>query len=137
MMLQYDKPLPQITPESKEFWQGCRRHELLIQKCRRCGTFRHYPRIMCPNCGSWDTEWVKVSGRGKVYSWTITYQPFHPSFAKDIPYASVIVELDEGVRLMTEIVDAKPEELYVGMPVKVTFQDVTKEISLPKFRKAR
>ena len=135
-MSSYDKPLPQITPESKEFWEGCRRHELLIQKCLACGTLRHYPRIMCPNCGSWDTEWVKVSGKGKVYSWAVAHQAFHPGFVKDVPYASGIVELTEGIRLMTNIVDVNPEALYIGMPVEVVFEDVTEEITLPKFRKS-
>jgi len=135
-MLQYDKPLPEITAESKGFWEGCRRHELLIQKCRVCGALRHYPRAMCPNCGSWETEWVKVSGRGKVYSWMVTHRPFHHGFAGDVPYVSVIVELEEGVRLMTEVVDVKPEELYIGMPVEVVFEDVMPEITLPKFKKA-
>jgi hypothetical protein len=92
---------------------------------------------MCPNCGSWDTEWVKVSGKGKVYSWGVTYRAFHPGFAGDIPYASVIVELDEGVRLTTNIVDVTPEGLYIGMPVEVIFEDVTNEITLPMFRRAR
>jgi len=135
-MLRYDKPLPEITPESKGFWEGCRRHELLIQKCRVCGALRHYPRAMCPNCGSWEIEWVKVSGRGKVYSWMVTHRTFHHGFAGDVPYASVIVELEEGVRLMTEVVDVKSEELYIGMPVEVVFEDVTPEITLPKFKKA-
>ena len=132
-MSQYNKPLPEITPESEKFWEGCREHKLLIQKCRQCGALRHYPRVMCPKCSSWEVEWVEVSGKGKVYSWAITYQPFHPGFANDIPYASVIVELDEGVRLMTNITNVKLEELYIGMPVEVVFEDVTNEISLPKF----
>ena len=136
MTLKYDKPLPHINSESKEFWEGCHRHELLIQRCLACSTFRHYPRIICPNCGSWDTQWVKVSGKGKVYSWTVAHQAFHPGFADDVPYASVIVELAEGVRMMTNIIDANPDELYVGMPVEVVFEDVSSEITLPKFRKS-
>jgi uncharacterized OB-fold protein len=135
-MSQYDKPLPQITPEARELWKGCRKHELLIQRCLACGTLRHYPRIMCPSCGSWDVEWVKVSGKGKVYSWTVAYQAFHPAFVKEVPYASVIVELDEGVRLVTNIVDAKPEELYIGMPVEAIFEDAAAEITLPKFKRS-
>lgn len=135
-MSQYDKPLPQITPQARELWEGCRKHKLLIQRCLACGTLRHYPRIMCPNCSSWDTEWVEVSGKGKIYSWTVAHQAFHPAFIDEVPYASVIVELDEGVRLVTNIVDAKPGELYIGMPVEVVFQDATSEITLPKFKKS-
>ena len=135
-MSRYDKPLPRITPETKEFWEGCRRHKLLIQRCLACGTFRHYPRIMCPKCGSWDVEWVEVSGEGKVYSWTVAHQAFHHAFVEDLPYASVIVELSEGVRLMTSIVDVDPEALYISMPVQVVFEDVGSEMTLPRFRKS-
>jgi len=81
-----------------------------------------------------NTEWVKVSGKGRVYSWTIVTRPVHPAF--EVPYAVVIVELDERVRLVSNIVDCKPEDVYIGMPVEVTFEDVTGEITLPKFRLA-
>lgn len=132
----YKKPLPGPTLESKEFWEGCKRHELLIQRCRDCGSYRHYPRLLCPKCNSENTEWVKVSGKGQVYTWAVAVQPFHPGFAEDVPYAMVIVELEEGVRLMTNIMDSRPEDLYIGMPVKVVFDDVTEEVTLPKFKRA-
>ena len=135
-MSEYNKPLPEITPESRGFWEGCKRHELLIQRCRECGTFRHYPRLMCPNCGSWDTEWFRVSGKGRVYTWTLAVQPFHPGFAEDVPYAAVVVELDEGVRMVANIIDTNPEDLYIGMPLEVVFDDVTEEVTLPRFRRS-
>ncbi|MBE0415430.1 MAG: Zn-ribbon domain-containing OB-fold protein [Dehalococcoidia bacterium] len=135
-MAQYIKPLPQITAETREFWEGCKRHELLIQRCKDCGVYRHYPRLMCPKCGSWNVEWVKVGGRGKVYTWTVAVQPFHPGFFEDVPYAVVIVELEEGVRMVSNIVDCAPEEIYIGMPVEVVFDDVTEEVTLPRFRTA-
>jgi hypothetical protein len=81
-----------------------------------------------------NTDWVKLSGKGKVYSWTTVTHPVHPAF--EVPYAVVIVELDEGVRLVSNIVDCKPEDLYIGMPVEVIFEDVTEEVTLPKFRLA-
>lgn len=135
-MADYNKPLPQITPETREFWQGCKRHELLIQRCKDCGTYRHYPRPMCPKCSSWNVEWAKVSGKGKVYTWIVAVQPFHPGFFSDVPYAVVIVELEEGVRVVSNIVDCKPEDIYIGMPVEVIFDDVTEEVTLPRFKKA-
>jgi len=92
---------------------------------------------MCPECNSWNTEWVKASGRGKVYSWMVAFQPFHPAFFGDVPYAVVMVELEEGVRLTANMVDCKPDDLYIGMPVEVVFDDVTEEITLPKFRPSR
>ncbi|RLC72401.1 MAG: hypothetical protein DRI26_03045 [Chloroflexi bacterium] len=133
-MMQYSKPLPVITAETREFWQGCKRHELVFQRCKDCGTYRHYPRPMCPSCGSWNVEWAKVSGKGKVYTYIIAHQPFHPAFVNDVPYAVVVVELEEGVRLVSNIVDCKPEDIYIGMPVEVIFDDVTEEVTLPRFR---
>lgn len=132
-MAEYKKPLPAISPVSRRFWEGCKQHRLLIQRCHDCGAYRHYPRPMCPQCNSMNTDWVEVSGKGKVFTWTTVHHPAHPAFM-DLPYAVVVVELEEGARLVTNVVDCKPEELYIGMPVKVVFEDVTNEITLPKFR---
>lgn len=134
-MADYSKPLPRTTPETKQFWEGCRRHELLLQRCMDCGTLRHYPQPMCPTCGSWNAEWAKVSGKGKVYSYIVTAHPFHPGFAAEAPYATAIVELDEGVRLVSSIADCPPEDISIGMPVEVVFDDVTDEVTLPRFRR--
>ena len=131
-MVGYQKPLPTPTQDTKEYWEGCKQHQLLIQRCRNCGAFRFYPRPMCPNCNSMDSKWVKARGKGKVYSWTVAVQQFHHAF--EVPYIVAIVELDEGIRMTTNIIDCKPEELYVGMPVEVIFEDVTEEITLPKFK---
>lgn len=133
-MTEYNKPLPKASEESAEFWKGCKRHELLIQRCRQCGTYRHYPRPMCPECNSMDVEWVKVSGKGKVYTWATAHRAFHEGLANEIPYAVVIIQLEEGVRLTSNIVDCKLEDLYIGMPVEVIFDDVTGEVTLPKFK---
>jgi len=133
-MADYSKPLPHMTQETREFWEGCKRHELLIQRCKDCGTYRHYPRPMCPNCGSWNVEWIKVSGEGKVYTYIVAHRPFHPAFFGDVPYAVVIVELEEGVRMVSNLVDCKPQDIYIGMPVEVAFDDVTEEVTLPRFR---
>ena len=135
-MADYNKPLPQANPQTEEFWEGCKRHELLIQRCTDCGTYRHYPRPMCPNCGSWNAAWVRVSGKGTVYSYLIAVQPFHPGFAAEAPYAAVIVELDEGVRLVSNMMECTPEEIHIGMPVEVAFDDVTEEVTLPRFKRA-
>ena len=133
-MTEYNKPLPQPTEESLDFWEGCKRHELLIQRCKDCGAYIHYPRAMCPKCNSFDLEYTKVSGKGEIYTWAVAHRAFHLGFANDVPYATIVVELDEGVRLMSNIVDCKPEDLYIGMPVEVVFDDVTEEVTLPKFR---
>lgn len=133
-MADYGKPLPQVRRETRGFWEGCKRHELLIQRCEDCGTYRHYPRPMCACCGSWNVEWAKATGKGRVYSYIVTHQLFHPAFFDDVPYAVVIVELEEGVRMVSNIVDCGPDEVYIGMPVEVVFDDVTEEVTLPRFR---
>ena len=130
----YAKPLPRIDEESKGFWEACQRHQLYVQKCRGCGAFRYYPRALCPSCLSDKTEWVLSSGRGTVYTFTVTYQNQAPGFRDSLPYVMAYVELDEGVRLLTNIVDCPPEQVKIGMAVEVTFDDVTPEVTLPKFK---
>jgi uncharacterized OB-fold protein len=119
-----------------DFYSYCKQHELRFQKCSRCGRWRHVPREMCPDCGCFDYEWAKSSGRGQVFSWATTDQPMLPQFADAVPYAIAIVELEEGVRIATWVVDVPAEELRIGLPVVVVFDDVTSGVTLPKFRRA-
>ena len=130
----YAKPLPRIDEESKGFWEACQRHQLYVQKCRDCGVFRYYPRALCPRCLSDKIEWVLSSGRGTVNTFTVTYQNQAPGFRDSLPYVMAYVELEEGVRLLTNIVDCPPEQVKIGMPVEVAFDDVTAEVTLPKFK---
>jgi uncharacterized OB-fold protein len=129
----YSKPLPHVDAESKEFWDACRHHELRVQKCRACGALRYYPRALCPSCLSADTEWVLSSGQGTVYTYTVTYQNQSAGFRDELPYVLAYVELDEGVRLLTNIVGCAPDNVAIGMRVSVVFDDVTPDVSLPKF----
>ncbi|MBX6378916.1 MAG: Zn-ribbon domain-containing OB-fold protein [Clostridia bacterium] len=136
----YDKPLPDLTYiDHRPFWEGTRRHELRIQRCADCGLWRHFPRPMCPRCGSTRAEWPAVTPRGTLYSWTVTHRAMLPAFAGDVPYAIVIVELDEprGVRLLGNAVDCDPSELRLGMPMEAVFQDVTDEVTLVHWRPVR
>jgi len=133
-MPDYKKPLPYVYEETRPFWEGAKRHELLIQRCRECGKFVFFPRTLCPYCLSDNMEWVKASGRGKVYSFTISYRTPVPSFREDVPYNVAIIELEEGVHMMSNIVQCKNEDIRVDMPVEVVFDDVTEEITLPKFK---
>ena len=132
----YKKPLPRVDEESKGFWEACQRHELYIQECRACSTPRYYPRALCPTCLSSDIRWVLSSGRGTVYTYTVTYQNQAPGFRDELPYILAYVELPEGVRLLTNIVGCSPEQVTIGMPVEVSFEDVTADITLPKFKPA-
>jgi hypothetical protein len=135
-MADYKKPLPHPTAVSMPFWQAAKRHELQIQRCGKCSAHVFYPREVCPDCLSSDLSWVKVSGKGTLYSYTIAQAPTHPAFAEDVPYVIAIVELAEGPHITTNIVGSEPEELKVGIPVVATFDDVTPEITLIKFRRA-
>ena len=128
------KPLPRIDEESRGYWEALARHELYFQRCRDCGTKRFYPRALCPACLSSATEWVRASGRGTVYSFTVTYQNQAPGFREELPYVLAIVELDEGVRMMTNVIGGAPDAVRVGMAVEVVFEDVTAEVTLAKFR---
>jgi uncharacterized OB-fold protein len=132
----YRKPLPRIDEESRGYWEALARHELYLQRCRDCGTLRFYPRALCPSCLSSAVEWVRASGRGTVYTFTVTHQNQAPGFREELPYVLAIVELAEGVRMMTNIVGCAPDAVRVGMSVEVVFEDVTPEITLAKFRPA-
>ena len=135
--MSYTKPLPVLEGHTKDFYDWCKKHELRFQKCTSCGTWRHVPRELCAECGSWDWEWTQSSGRGTVFTWTVAERPLHPAFASEAPYASVVVAMDEGVRILTDMVDCPPDQIEMDMPVEVVFDDVTPEITLPRFRRAR
>ena len=134
--LAYDKPLPKMDGMTKEFYDWCGKGELRFQRCKCCGTWRHVPREICAECSSFDWEWAQSSGRGTVYTWTVVERALHPAFGKSTPYAPVVVELEGGVRLLTQLTDVAPAELKIGMPVQVDFKAVTPEITLPYFKRA-
>jgi len=133
-MSEYNKPLPKPTPWSKPFWDGCKRHELLIQKCADCKKFVFYPKLFCPNCLSPKLEWIKASGNGKIYTYAVVYSYAPTEFSEDLPYIVAVVELDEGVRLMSNIVDCSPEAVRCDMRVVAHFQDISGEYTLPRFK---
>jgi len=130
----YKKPLPRIDEESRGWWEALARHELFVQRCRDCGTLRLPPRAVCTKCLSSAVEWKRASGRGTVYSYTVTHQNQAPGFRETLPYVLAIVELAEGPRLMTNVVECPPDQVTIGMPVEVVFDDVTPETTLAKFR---
>jgi uncharacterized protein len=135
-MAEYKKPLPRPTTVSMPFWDAAKRHELQIQCCGACQAQIFYPREVCPECLSSDLKWIKVSGKGTVYSYTIAQAPTHPAFAEDVPYIVAIVELAEGPHITTNITGCTPEAACIGMPVVATFADVTPEVTLVKFKPA-
>lgn len=133
-MSQYTKPLPEPTPWSKPFWEGTKRHELLIQKCKDCSQLIMYPKKYCPSCLSDRMEWVKSSGRGKIYSFSVVKSNPPSAFIKDLPFTVAIIRLEEGVQMLSNIVASVPDILKCDSNVEVVFDDVTDEITLPKFR---
>lgn len=133
----YDKPLPRVTPDTAPFWEGCRRHELLLAACTDCGALHLPPGPVCPRCFSDRLDWQKASGRGVVSAWTVVHQAWFPVFKADLPYNAVQVELAEGPRLTTDLVDVANDAIQVGMAVEVVFDDVTDEFTLPRFRPAK
>jgi uncharacterized OB-fold protein len=133
----YKRPVPRMRGMAGEFYAFCKKHELRFQRCSDCGTWRHVPRDLCAKCGSFSWEWAKSSGKGKLFSWTTAMQPMLPQFADLIPYSPVVIEMDEGVRLVSWLTDVPDDQLRLGLPVEVVFDDVTPEVTLPKFRRAK
>jgi uncharacterized OB-fold protein len=107
-----------------------------MQKCQQCGYIRFPASIVCPKCHSLEAEWAKLSGKGRVYSFIIYHQAYHPSYKDDLPYAVAIIQLDEGPRMESNIIGCKMEDIKIDMPVEVVFDDVTDEVTLPKFKPA-
>jgi uncharacterized OB-fold protein len=136
-MADYTGPIPVPTPETRPFWEAAHRHELSLQRCRACGRYVFYPRAACPHCFAADLEWRRVSGRGTLHTFTVVHRG-QRGFPLGPPYVIAIVELEEGARLMTNLVGVEPDpqKIRIGMPVEVVFEDVSAEITLPRFRPA-
>jgi uncharacterized OB-fold protein len=133
---EYRKPLPSPSALSQPYWHGLSEGQVRVQRCSGCGEYVFYPRPHCPACLSEALEWVAVSGRGRVYTYTVVRRAMNPAFADDVPYVYAIVELEEGPRLMTNVVGCAPEDVRVDMPVKAVYDSVTSEITLLKFEPA-
>src|SRR3989442_14919581 len=120
----YKRPLPRRRGMAADFYQFCKQHELCFQRCTDCSTWRHVPRDMCAKCGSFNWEWAKSSGKGKLFSWATGRQPMLPQFADLVAYSPVVLEMDEGVRPGSWGIDVPPERLRLGLPGGVGLGDV-------------
>jgi uncharacterized OB-fold protein len=116
------------------FYEWCAAGELRIQRCNACREWCHVPRVICPSCAAKDWSWERVSGRGRVFTWTVVHRAMHPDFVDAVPFATVVVELEEGPRIVSQLVDCAPEELEMEMPVEVAFERCGERV-LPKFRR--
>lgn len=138
MTIQYESqdlvPRPQAAWENLGFWEGVQRHELVFQRCKDCGMWVHPPRPTCPRCRSLETEWAPSSGKGTIHSCVTYRETPHPAFSA--PYSVILVEMEEGVRLVSNMIDTEPGEIAIGTPVEVVFEDIAEDLTLPKFRKA-
>lgn len=126
------KPRPRIGPDTAPFWEGCKRHELLLPYCIDCGK-PHLPAgPVCPFCFSFSLDWRKASGRGRISTWVVVHKAWFPAFGAEIPYNVVQVELDEGPRLTANVIGTN--DLAVGQTVEVWFDDVDAGLTMPRFR---
>lgn len=132
----YDKPLPEPTPLAEPFWEALKKKELHLQKCTKCGHFNHPPKVACSNCHSRELAWTRVAETGEVYSYTIVHRPPVPAFKEDVPYAVGLVDIDgTDVRLLSSL-RMPPDEVRIGLRVKVMFDDVTEDTTLFRFEPA-
>jgi uncharacterized protein len=128
-----------IPEESEPFFDAAREQRLVIQKCSACNEHQHYPRKVCIHCGSSELEWVEAAGNGTVHTYTVIHQQGMPGWRDEVPYVAAIIDLDEGVRMTTTVVECSPDQMSIGMPVTVTFVDEGQEPGryvLPRFRPA-
>lgn len=137
-MSDYAKPVPQADGSTQPYWDSLKAHKLRIQKCNDTGKYFFYPRGMSPFTLSDNVSWEPVSGKGVVHAFTIIHQNRAAGFVDELPYVVAMVELDEGARMMTNIIDVDPdpEHIKIGMPVELVYDDITDEVTLPKFRPA-
>jgi len=138
--LQLQRPLPTpMTPEAMPYWDGLRAGKLMLPKCGDCGTAFFYPRILCPHCHSRNVGWIQASGKGKLFSFEIAYRTFNPAFKVEAPFILAMVELEEGPRMMSNLINIEPDPSVVkcDMAVEVVFEKQTDEVTLALFQPAR
>ncbi len=128
-------PRPNPSAEGQPFWDYLKQGELRIQRCTNCGTFRQPPQPTCRHCGSFENEWAKMSGRGTVYSYIVSRQAIHPALTDLVPFATVVVELEEGPHLTSNLTNVSPDEVRIGQPVELEIVDKGEGLLLPLFRR--
>jgi uncharacterized OB-fold protein len=130
------KPLPNISDFNRPFWEGTRVGEFRLQHCNHCGNIWAPNGPVCPKCFSEDYRWDRMSGTGKIATWVVFHKLYHKAFSRDVPYNVAFIQLDEGPRIIANVVGVENEELKIGMRVEVTFEKINDEVTVPKFRPA-
>ncbi len=128
------KPVPVVQPWAQPFWDAARSQRLVLQYCCDCNRSIHYPRIECPHCGGANLDWRQASGRGHIYSYTVVHNNAPSAFQADMPYVVAVIRLDEGVQMLSNIVQCDPDQLQCDQQVEVVFERLDDNITLPKFR---
>ena len=128
------KPLPRVNETTRPYWDGVRAERLLLQRCRACASFIHYPRAWCPQCWGTDLEWVESRGTGRVVTFTVVHQAPMESYAGDVPYVLAVVRLDEGPQMMTNLVGVEHSGVRVDLRVEVVFEERAGGFRVPQFR---
>lgn len=132
--MRFDLPTP--DPDTQPFWSAAREGRLLIRRCDACGERHFYPRPFCPSCWRDEVAWEDASGRATLYTWSVVRVNDLPPFGERVPYVAAIVDLDEGPRMVSNVVDCEFDDLEIGMPLEVTFREETDEVTIPVFRPA-
>jgi uncharacterized OB-fold protein len=134
MATRYDLPTPDEF--TQPWWDAAAEGRLVISRCATCGEAHYYPRPFCPRCGGDEVSWEDASGRSTLYTWSIVHQNDLPPFNEKVPYVAAVVDLDEGPRMMTNVVGCEFDELRVGMALQVEFEDIGEGFHIPVFRPA-
>ena len=130
------RPMPEISPLTRPYWDGLAAGRLLLQRCTGCGRIRHYPRPLCDACHSFGHDWVEAQGRATVHSWTVAHHAFHPAFRGLPPFTLVTADLPEGVRILAPLRDAEAAALSLGAPLRIGFEETGEGLTLPVLRLA-
>lgn len=127
-----NRPLPEIDPDSRPFWEAATRHELAFQRCEDCGRAVFYPRNICPHCQGQRLTWTTSAGRGTIHSYTVARKPAGPAFVDLVPLTVALIDLDEGYRMMSNVL-GDPDRVSIGATVAVTFEEIGEGVTLPVF----
>lgn len=132
-----EKPRPTLRGEEAPFYAAAAEGRLVLQRCPSCGRIVSYPRTLCPHCHDGAPEWIDASGRGTVYSFSVLHRAGSPGFEADVPYVVALVDLEEGVRMMANLMNVPAEQVEIGMPVSVTFERRADDLVVPQFEPAQ
>jgi uncharacterized OB-fold protein len=129
-----ERPHPQPTPLTQPFWDACQRSELVAQRCSDCERFRHYPQPLCPHCICSEYRWEKLAGTGQIHSYAISHRAFHPAWEEHVPYVIATIELDEGIRMVCDLLGTDPDSVEIGQKVVAEFAEMPGQGTMPRFR---